>query len=297
MGYHMKKLAFLGLLLAACGDDGGRTTPTDSGTAPTVDAGSTPTTDSGTPMPTGDAALPMPPEGRTTVAPAAAIERLVGTWGMESRFATIQTVPFLGDQRSVSRAWGLVEIVQVGDALQMTERGCRVQIEGGSTMTAIDDAVPRSIEPQVSTLEFVTEGGAISWIRPESATAVGFRAGSPTDALPMASTDPRVFDQDGDGQPGVTVSVSGLASGDVYVVQWQRSWYQGALGTSGPVLGENHSDASTQRTIGASTSLLEMDIPSRADTNRADSTVRFVPLTGEYDCDRLVGEASTIFGG
>jgi hypothetical protein len=292
----MKKLAFLGLLLAACGDDGGRTSPTDSGTTPTVDSGTGPTTDSGT-TPTEDASVPMPPEGRTTVAPAAAIERLVGTWAMESRFATIQTVPFLGDQRSVSRAWGLVQIAQVGDALQMTERGCRVQIEGGSTMTSIDDAVPRSIDPQVSTLEFVTEAGAISWIRPESATAVGFRAGGPTDALPMASTDPRVFDQDGDGQPGVTVSVSGLASGDVYVVQWQRSWYQGALGTSGPVLGENHSDASSQRTIGASTSLLEMDIPSRADTNRADSTVRFVPLTGEYDCDRLVSEAGSIFGG
>lgn len=298
----MKKLAFVALLaslglLSACGDDGGRTTPpVDSGTTPPVDSGTTPPlTDSGT-TPMEDAFVPMPPEGRTTVAPAAAVERLVGTWATESRFATIQTVPFLGDQRSVSRAWGLVSIAQVGDTLQMTERGCRVQVEG-STMTTIADAVPRSIEPQISTMEFVTEGGVISWIRPESAVSVGFRAAGPTDALPTEPTDPRVFDQDGDGNPGVTASISGIASGDVYVVQWARAWHEGTLGTSGPILGVNHADGSSQQTIGASTSLLDMDIPSRPDTNRADDTIRMIPLSGDYDCDRLVAESATIFGG
>jgi hypothetical protein len=295
----MKKLAFLGILLAACGggdDDRPPTTGTDSG-SPVVG------TDAGTPIPGVDASTPStpdagsPPEGRTTVAPAAAIERLVGTWAMESRFATIQTVPFLGDQRSVSTAWGVVEIDQVGDALQMTERGCRVQIGGGSTMTTIDDAVPRSIEPRIATLEFVESAGSWTWVRPELATAIGFRAAGPTDELPADATDPRVFDQDGDGQPGVTVSVSGLAMGDVYVVQWQRGWYEGPLGTDGPLMGENHADASSQRTIGASTMLLQMDIPSRADTDRSDATLRLLPLTGEYDCDRLVAESATIFGG
>ncbi len=293
----MKKLAFLGILLAACGgDDGGRVTPgTDAGATPGADAGTTPMVDASTPME--DATTPMPPAGRTTVAPPAAIERLVGRWALESRAATIQTVPILGDQRSVSRAWGLVEVAQVGDALQMTERGCRVQIEGGSTMTTIADAVPRSIDPQVATLEFVTAGDSITWIRPETAAAVGFRAAGPSDALPTSASDPRVFDQDGDGQPGVTVSISGLASGDVYIVQWNRAWYQGVLAGSGPLMAENHAEASSQRTIGASNTLLQMDVPSRADPSPADNTVRLVPLPEAYDCDRLVAEAATIFGG
>ncbi|MEZ4249887.1 MAG: hypothetical protein R3B99_16775 [Polyangiales bacterium] len=295
----MKKLAFLGILLAACGGDderppvGGTDSgvpmmTTDSGTTPTpmVDAGMMELPDAG-----------RPPEGRTPVAPEAAVSRLVGTWAMESRFATIQSVPILGDQRSVSRAWGLVQIEQVGETLRMTESGCRVQIEGGSTETTISDDVPRSIDPQVAILEFVTEGDSITWVRPEVGTAVGFRPGGPTDALPDAASDARVFDQDGDGQPGVTVTVSGLASGEVYVVQWQRAWYQGQLTESGPLVGENHAEASTQKTIGASTSLLMMNVPSRPDTDRTDDVVRLIPLTGEYDCDRLVSEATTVFGG
>ncbi|MBX3250750.1 MAG: hypothetical protein KF901_26460 [Myxococcales bacterium] len=296
-----KRWLGLGLVLAlGCGDDDRPSSEVDAGAPPTgTDAGPTPVADGG-PVTGEDAGSPgfdagPPPADRTTVAPEAARERMVGTWALEARFATIQTVPFLGDQRSVSRAWGLVDISPEGETLVLTERGCRVQIEGGgSTTTTIRDAVPRSVEPRPVTLEFA-DGGA-TWIRPEIANAIGFHASGPTDALPMDASDPRVYDQDGDGHPGVTVSISGLASGDLYVVQWQRGWYRGQVGTSGPILGENLADGGSQRPIGGTNSILQMDIPSRSDENRSDNTLRLIPLTGEYDCDRLVAEAESVFG-
>ena len=295
------------LLAVACGgDDDGR--PMDMGTdagavTPGTDAGSvTPGADAGSVTPGTDAGTPpsldagAPPEGRTTTAPPEAVEQLVGTFALESRFATISMVPFLGDQHSVSTAWGLVTIEQVGETLQMTERGCHVETEGGSTMTTIPDAVPQSIPPRVATLEFLSEGGSLRWFRPEVAVAVGWEASSPADMLPQSADDPRVVDADGDGNPGVTVSISGLASGDVYVVQWQRGWYEGTLGGgAGTLTGQNHGGGSEQKTIGASNSILEMDVPQRPDPDTSDNTLQLVPVDAGMDCAGLIAAGDGLF--
>lgn len=288
----------LALAAGGCGTDEPGTA-TDAGTvradagAPGVDSGAPPVgDDAGTPA-VPDAGAPV--EGVTTP-PEGAVERLAGLYAMQTRFASIQTLPFLGDQRSVTRAYALVTIEETGGTLRFTEEGCRAEIEGGgTTMTEIPDAIARSVGPRAATLEFHEEGGAWRWTRPMIETAVGWMPAGASDALPEMATDPRVFDQDEDGNPGVTVRVSGFASGDVYVVQRQRTWYDGPIGTSGEITGENHAGGGEQRTIGASTMLLDMDVPSRADTNTEDNTVRLVPLEGEYDCDRLVSEAETLF--
>lgn len=283
-------------MLAGCGDDGRTTDPgdtvppaTDGGPVATTDAGPTPATDGSAPAP---ADMGTPPSGSSTTAPAEAIERMVGSFALETTFGTIAMVPFLGDQMHLNRAWGLVDIVQEGDTLVMTERGCHVESEGSDA--SIPDAVPQSIEPRVATLEFVSEG-ALRWVRPETSVAVGWTPASESDSIPQTADDPRVIDQDGDGQPGVTVNVSGLASGDVYVVQWQRGWYEGELGSSGEITGENHGSGSEQKTIGASTSLLEMDVANRPNPDTSMNRVRLIPIDAGYDCDRLLAEADAIF--
>lgn len=42
------------------------------------------------------------------------------------------------------------------------------------------------------------------------------------ESLPTVASDPRVLDQDGDGEPGVTISVRGLIDGEVFVAQ--KGW-------------------------------------------------------------------------
>lgn len=249
----------------------------------------------------GDGATPPPPPtdagtppvGSSTTAPPEAIERLAGSFAIETTFATISMVPFLGDQENLARSWGLAEITQEGETLVMSERGCRVVSEGSSA--TIPDAVPQSIEPRVATLEFATEGSVTRWVRPDLATPIGWTPASPSDALPETADDPRVIDQDGDGQPGVTVNVSGIASGDVYVVQWQRGWYEGELGDGTEVSGANHAAGSEQRTIGASSTLLEMDVPQRPAPDTSMNRVRLIPIDAGYDCARLLAEADALF--
>lgn len=283
------------VLMVACGDDG-RASDASGDTVPGIDGGPI-ATDGGPGAPLDAMSGPVdggtPPVGSSTSAPPEAIDRMVGSFALEATFGTISMVPFLGDQAALGRSWGLVDIVQEGDTLVMTERGCRVASEG--SMATIPDAVPQSIAPRVATLEFLEGASGIRWVRPELATAVGWTPASDTDTLPQTADDPRVIDQDGDGQPGVTVSVSGIASGDVYVVQWQRGWYEGDLGTSGEIVGENHGDGGEQKTIGASSMLLEQDVPQRANPDTSMNVVRLVSIEAGYDCARLIAEAGSLF--
>ena len=48
-------------------------------------------------------------------------------------------------------------------------------------------------------------------------------ASSATDPLPTDPSDPRLIDEDGDGHPGITVNLSGIAPGSLYSVQRQTT--------------------------------------------------------------------------
>jgi hypothetical protein len=281
-------------MAALSGCDGGTMTGADGGPRPVADGGPLPVVDAGV-----DGGPTLPPDagqGSTTLPPGAA-ERLVGTWAMRSSFATLQMLPFLGEQRSVTTSYGIVRIEAAGDGLQITDHGCHVETGGGGGASSeIPDAVPRSVPPQTSMLEFLESGGAWRVRRPVQPVPVGFRAAHDMDALPTMASDPRVWDQDEDGQPGVTVRVSGLASGDVYVVQWTRGFWEAPLSGSGELRGESFDAGSAQRTIGASNPILNMTIDSRPDTRTSDNVVRLIPLTGTYDCDRLMSERRSLFG-
>lgn len=49
----------------------------------------------------------------------------------------------------------------------------------------------------------------------------GAVAGPDTDAVPATLSDPRVIDEDQDGHPGITINVTGMATGSLYSVQRQ----------------------------------------------------------------------------
>lgn len=282
-----------------------------SGTPATTDSGAVSATDSGTVTPDsgmmmmGDDAGSLPGVdagmGSSTV-PAGAAERLVGSWGSMSTFASIQTLPFLGDQRSITRAFGIVTIAETAEGLTFTERGCHVESGaeggGGSAMSEIPDAIPRSVEPRSVLLQFTGSGADARWLRPLLTNAIGYRGtGASDEMLPMNAMDSRVFDQDGDGQPGVTVHISGLAMGDVHVVQRAQAWYSGPLAGSGDLIAENHAEGGAQRTIGATNPLLMMDVPVRPDTDTSDNVIRLVRLEGaSTDCDALMAQRAALFG-
>jgi len=283
MSIRRKLLACL--LLTSCGSDA---TPPDLGTVAADLAGAPPADLAQAPD--------LADDGSGAVVSDAHAAVVIGSYATRMKTTAIQMLPIIGKQTSSTISLALVEIARDGQGLKVTERGCRARIEGGSmlAMTTIPDAIPRSVPAGDSPFRLWERNGQLLWRRPENVIPVGVKLANPaTDVLPTMASDPRVWDQDKDGQPGVTVKVSGFASGDIYVVQRQRSHQSGQV--TGTTIAGHVVDASDQSVIGASNPTLNQNIMSTPDPDPAKNTVEFVKLTSAYDCDRLVADEKTLF--
>jgi hypothetical protein len=290
----MGRVAVAAFAMAGCGSSGsnavggGGSAGHDSGVAASADLGIADLSTAPAPD--------LADDGKGSMVPDDLANLVIGSYAMQSTTAATQMVPILGKMSSTTVELGLVDIARSGTGLSFTERGCHVTVIGSATaMTTVPDAIPRSVPPTVSSLELVKNGSQVTWKKPAVAVAVGAHLANPdTDALPTTPDDPRVWDQDGDGNPGVTVMISGIVSGKIYVVQRQRAIYSGTV--SGPqALSGTVSDASDQSIIGSDNSVLKQNISSTPDPDPSKNPIRFAKLTGAYTCDQLVSQASTLF--
>jgi hypothetical protein len=278
--------------------------PTDVPVAPT-DAGPTAPTDAGPTAPTDvpvvptDAPVAPTDAGPVDRPPASLVDALVGTWATRVRGTTVQSAPIIGMVRTSSSAFGLAVITRTPSGeLAITERACRVTFDRSTLgQTSLEDRAVQSVAPATAALRFVRVGAAWRWQRPARTLAVGWRpTTSAEEMLPGAASDPRVYDADGDGNPGVSVRIqSGIVNGFVYVVQAQRGALDGDWDASGAPRAVNNPAGSTQRTVGASVRLLETDLPSAVDTSAAANAVTLARLPTGADCAGLIAALPTLF--
>ena len=219
-----------------------------------------------------------------------------GTYAFKKTVTTLQEVPLMGSSDSVTTGWGYSEITFDGTDLWLTEYGCHVEATGmDAVSTEIPDAIPQSMEPVALKLAVWKEGETVHFERPEAAMLVGVTLDNPmTDELPSDPNDSRIFDQDGDGNPGVTVKVSGFISGDIYVVQRAINTYFGTLAANGELVGHviEHGD---QKTLGATNAMLEQDVPSEAINDPSRNPLQLVPVDAGMDCNTLIANIDTLF--
>ncbi len=229
---------------------------------------------------------------------------LVGLYATRWRMVATYEVPnpFGGDSMSgegETVVMGLARIEAEGEGWTIEEWGCGgrsdIDLMGGVEIT-IPAALPMSVPPNRSRLEVVQEEGGWSWRRPEVATAVGVRMDDPAvDPLPEARDDARIWDQDGDGHPGVTVGVSTpLLSGDLYVAQRQRNTLHGGVADDGSLFGFIE-DTGEQKVLDSDNILLRMDIVMRPPETLERNTVSMVPVDDGVDCAWLLGQADAVF--
>jgi len=143
-------------------------------------------------------------------------------------------------------------IEQADDAFSVLETHCATNIDDGTMMvnTIIPDAFLRSlgVTERAAHLELVSETDQSTGdhsperriVFPWNTQVLGARLKGPeNEALPTDVADPRVFDQDNDGHPGMTVRVEimGLISGEVYVVQRNRNRLIGTVVSPGFIRG------------------------------------------------------------
>ena len=178
----------------------------------------------------------------------------------------------------------------------LSETGCHVEVDSDSVETIIPDAIPQSTPVRTGRLDvFENDNGSFGWSRERMSLAVGVTLeDADSEALPTTSDDARVFDLDGDGQPGITIFVNAIISGEIYAVQRQRDEYLEGLVEEGDLSALVH-DTSEQSVIGASTFALNTNIIQSNDPDESKSFIVMKRLDNEISCEELFPMLDTIF--
>jgi len=194
--------------------------------------------------------------------------------------------------------YGLATIARQGDKFQLTERPCRIATDSGpdsDLQASIKDIVPQSMEPIESEIEFTESAEGITFHRPMNTTLVGVNLADPeNDDMPEDGDDSRIFDIDGDGKPGLTVSVTGSpgGDGDIYAVQRLKNQYDGQRESDGTLRGLALDD-SDNIVLDATNPLLKLELESSQVLEK--SVVIFKPIDSEYSCEKITAEIDTLF--
>lgn len=224
---------------------------------------------------------------------AAAAEALVGRW------AHFDVVAYEDDVlRTLIVSTGFADLELRDDGRlwnQMVFCHADVVNEPGIEVS-ISDAATGAILPIATPVEVTVTDGRVRVRRPPTPTAIGIRLEDPAnEALPTDPDDPRIFDADGDGNPGVTSQVTfGDTSAEIYLARREIFSYDLVEQTPDRLVG-SVTDRSEQLVIDASDPSMnapvnwtQLDDPSR-------NPVIWQRVDPSWDCDRLAAERDTLF--
>ena len=120
--------------------------------------------------------------------------------------------------------------------------------------TSLSDAATQAIRPPSTPVEVDEVDGVLRIRRSATPTPVGIRLEDPAnESLPTDPADPRIVDDDGDGKPGLTVTirVTDDLTRELYIARRENFAYEAFL-TEPDVLTGRVTDDSEQLVIGAS---------------------------------------------
>lgn len=227
-------------------------------------------------------------------------EDITGTYALKGTLSIVSQVPMLGDLVALNTTYGIVKIsASDDDGYTFEERDCRVISESdGPTSSEIPDRVPRSIPVAKSPLKVRQHQGELFFERNDTVTVLGINFDNPeTDDMPTSASDPRIFDQDGDGNPGITilVAITGFIEGEIYVAQRRVSDYAGKLMQDGTLQGTIKEVRSEQLILGTTNQALAQEVPTHQSEDLNLSPIVLKRIEGDYDCDKLVNEIDRLF--
>jgi hypothetical protein len=148
-----------------------------------------------------------------------------GTWAQRVELTGVSRVPIVGQITSVTTTLQLVQIDTRGQSssdIQMTTEVCEIDLQNNSSM--VHPRIPKAFAQSLG--KTVRDGNLVQrtdgwWLQMDRHTQVigASLRHPPEESLPTRPDDPRVYDQDGDGKPGMTVQVRGTVRGELYLVQ------------------------------------------------------------------------------
>lgn len=224
---------------------------------------------------------------------------LSGTWAQMQVTSELSSVPFVGEVTNKNITLLRLEQQQNGGSLTVTAEICSIEVDSGTSLVSIEfpqafvDSLGMVMKP--STIEPADHG--YRFFQPRFTQLLGVRLENPaTDPLPTEADDPRVFDQDGDGHPGITVRVTilGFIKGEVYVIQRDWNTLNGEF-TSPDKIDGLIEWGIEQVVLGASNPFLKARGTNRPDPAAEHSYFCTTRIDPQMDCPAIIENQEVLF--
>jgi hypothetical protein len=228
------------------------------------------------------------------------IPDLEGGWVMLQVYPQIATMPLAGEVAQASYVVQFVSIDQDAETLTMHDSYCFTVVDSGTPLvrTEIPAAFMASLVPSPRTAIITEQDGALVFTQSPYVEVRGAHLKDiGSDDLPVSSEDPRVFDQDEDGKPGMSISVSilGIVMGQTYVVQRVRYTLNGIV--ISPDWIEGTIDWSDEQNIlGVSNPFLDVDASSSPDPDPSKHRFIMIRARDDWTCEWLQEHWGQVFG-
>lgn len=164
--------------------------------------------------------------------------------------------------------------------------------------TSLSDAATQAIKPPPAPLEVDIVDGVLRVRREATPTPVGIRLDDPfNEALPTDPNDPRVVDDDDDGNPGITVTIEVTPElvGELYIARREIFAYEAFL-TEPDLLTGVVTDNSEQLVIGASDPVFASSPANWGQYPDLDkSPIILRRVDADWDCERLAKARDDLF--
>ncbi len=238
--------------------------------------------------------------GLVAIVVQAAWPDLNGSWAMLQVYPRIAVLPLVGESSQTSYVVQWVDVTQDGESLVMTDEYCFTVIEDTSLLasTQIPDAFMAALRPTPRTATLQETDGAITFEQPAYLEIRGAVLENPaTDALPVDSDDPRVFDQDEDGSPGMTVHVDllGFIQAKIFVVQRVQYALSGSIVSEDRI--EGTIDWSDEQVVLAATNpMLMADSTGYPDPDLSKHIFLMIRAQEDWTCEWLKENWRVLFG-
>ena len=225
---------------------------------------------------------------------------LSGDWAMLQVYPLVAELPLGGTSSQTSYVVQFVTIEQDEEQLTMTDRYCFTVVEDDSPLsdTVIPDAFMAALRPKPRTATLADEGGETLFVQERYVEVRGATLDDEAnDLLPNDLDDPRIFDQDEDGSPGMTVVIKllGFLNEEIYVVQRVQYALSGVVVSPDRIEGSvDWSDE--QMILDATSSMLMAESSSTPDPDPAKHIFIMLRLQEDWTCEDLREQWREVFG-
>lgn len=230
--------------------------------------------------------------------------RLVGTWAFLLTSAVrTQGIPLLTKVDTVSIQHLLVQVLRDGDGVTLTEKWCGNELKNfaeddGPLLDLFQVVVPdraidaiRVVANRVDLVPAITDGSPFT--SHEQIDLRGAKLGNPaTDPLPSYKALAGAWDQDRDGNPGMTAKVTGALAGDLYQAQRWRPTLHGMIVDADHLQGLAKGP-SDQSVLGATTDRLINDSWTTEHPHEDRSYFRAQRVKNDASCSDVMRLART----